>query len=226
MHSVLRIAFCCLVILHSGCATNPSVSESITEASPRIYFIYREWHTSILIPASAVALHSRYMKEEALGQQFVRVGWGDGDYFTGKSKTLGAATKALFISRYSALQILGYSQDPFADLPASTWVPLAITDEGMRNLIRYIDESFDTADEQPIPLPAYGEGIGHFYQSSGDYGLLSNCNTWSGRALQAAGLPVRSRLHLTAQSVFEQARAISNHQFTTAPARPGNDAGL
>ncbi len=210
---VVRIALYTVLLLCAGCVTQAPKDLPSAATSQRIYFIYRDWHTSILIPADAIHAHSRYLKTDAVDQQYLRVGWGDGEYFTGRSKTLGAATRALFISRYSALQILGYSQPPFDDLPASTWVPLAVTESGLRKLITYIDDSFDLENRRPIPLIAHGEGVGNFYKSSGHYGLLSNCNTWSGRALQAAGLPVRSRLHLTAQSVFEQARVISHKQF-------------
>ncbi len=204
----------CLLLLLPGCSTLPDTKKIPTHnTSQQIHFIYREWHTSILLPAAAVRTQSRYLNHEAEGQQFIRVGWGDGDYFTGKSKTVGTATKALFVSQYSALQVLAYGQDPFASIPSETRVPLAITESGLRKLIRYIDKSLalDKA-RQLVPLQAYGEGVGHFYLAQGRYGLFTNCNTWSGRALQAAGLPVRSRLQLTAQSVFEQAQAISAYQ--------------
>lgn len=211
---LLRLACCIFFAVLTGCSSLPDTEKIPTaNVSQQIYFIYREWHTSILLPADAVRAHSKMMVEEATGQQFVRVGWGDGDYFTGKSKTFGSATKALFISRYSALQVLTYTQPPFDEIPAETRVPLAITEQGLRRLIRYLDNSFVRDNKgQLMPLPAYGEGVGHFYRAEGQYGLFSNCNTWSGRALQAAGLPVRSRLQLTAQSVFEQARSISDYQ--------------
>lgn len=178
-----------------------------------IYFIYREWHTSILIDAETVARHSRYLQQEAAGQRYIRIGWGDGNYFTGKSKSFGSATKALIASSHSALQVITYAQPPFASIPPETRVPIAITDKGMRKLIRYVDASF-ALDElgQVIPLQAYASDTGRFYQASGHYSLFSNCNTWSGRALQAAHLPVRSSLQLTARSVFEQAKYLSNYQ--------------
>lgn len=211
---LLRVACCLFFAALAGCSSLPDKDKiPAANTSHTLYFIYREWHTSILLPADAVRAHSKAMDKEAAGQQFIRVGWGDGDYFTGKSKSFGSATKALFVSQYSALQVLAYAQPPFAEIPAETRAPLAITDKGLRQLIRYIDNSFVRDDKgQLIPLPAYGEGVGHFYRADGHYGLFSNCNTWSGRALQAAGLPVRSRLQLTAQSVFEQARAISDYQ--------------
>lgn len=209
-----RLIVCGLFLLQFACSSLPDTKKIPTQnAAQQIHFIYREWHTSILLPAEAVRAHSRFLQAEAQGKQYIRVGWGDGDYFTGKSKSFGTATRALFVSQYSALQVLSYVQSPFAEIPAETRVPLAITGQGLRELIRYIDASFamDSA-QQLIPLPAYGEGVGHFYQAQGRYGLFSNCNTWSGRALQAAGLPVRSSMQLTAQSVFEQARAISAYQ--------------
>lgn len=178
-----------------------------------IYFIYREWHTSILLDAKTVALHSRYLQQEAARQRYIRIGWGDGNYFTGKSKTFGSATKALIASSHSALQVIAYTQPPFASIPPETRVPITITDKGMHKLIRYLDKSFALDESgQIIPLPAYVSDVGNFYQASGHYSLFTNCNTWSGRALQAAKLPVRSSLQLTAQSVFEQARIISDYQ--------------
>lgn len=213
-HSV-RILFCLLLLpILSACSSMPSKQKiPVANTEHTLYFIYREWHTSIMLDAATVARYSKHMQAEAAGQQFVRIGWGDGDYFTGKSKSFGAATKALLASDYSALQVLTYAQSPFGQIPPDTRVAIAISDKGMRRLIRYLDKSFALdAFGNIISLPSYAADTGRFYQSSGDYGLFSNCNTWSGRALQAAQLPVRSGLQLTAQSVFEQARFISSYQ--------------
>lgn len=198
----------------AGCTSMPAKQKiPVANTGHTIYFIYRDWHTSLLIDAKTVALHSRYLQQEAANQGYIRIGWGDANYLTGKSKTFGSATKALIASSHSALQVITYAQSPFAVIPPETRVPIAITDQGMRKLIRYLDNSFalDPAG-QVIPLPAYAADTGHFYQASGHYSLFSNCNTWSGRALQAAKLPVRSSLQLTAQSVFEQAKYISDYQ--------------
>lgn len=205
-----------MVILSTltGCTSMPAKQKiPVAETSHTIYFIYRDWHTSILLDAKTVALHSRHLQQEAQGQRYIRIGWGDGNYFTGKSKTFGAATKALIASSHSALQVITYTQPPFVSIPANTLVPIVITDKGMRELIHYLDESFALGESgQSITLQAYVADAGHFYRARGHYSVFSNCNTWSGRALQAAGLPVRSSLQLTAQSVFEQASFISDYQ--------------
>lgn len=198
----------------TGCTSMPAKQKiPITNTEHTLYFIYREWHTSILLDADTVARYSKHLKNETVDRRYIRIGWGDGNYFTGKSKTFGSATKALIASSHSALQVIAYAQPPFAAIPPETRVPIMITDKGMRQLIRYLDKSFalDGAG-QVIPLQAYATDAGNFYQASGHYSLFSNCNTWSGRALQAAKLPVRSSLQLTAKSVFEQAKYISDYQ--------------
>lgn len=204
----------------AGCTTSPNLKKiPLAHTGHTIHFIYHEWHTSILIETEAYARYSKYfpnspsLRAQLQQQKYIRIGWGDGDYFTGKRKTFGAATKALIASDYSAIQIIGYSQSPFAGIPSGTHVPLVITDKSMQRLVRYFDKSFvrmETGDV--ITLPAYAENTGTFYQAKGHYSLWSNCNTWSSRALQVAGLPIRSRLHLTAKSVFEQAHNISSYQ--------------
>lgn len=228
MRPQLVIIACTLLLLLSACSSLPDVKKIPTHnTAHQIHFIYREWHTSILLPAEAVLKHSRFLHAEAQGKQYVRVGWGDGVYFTGKSKSVGTATKALFVSQYSALQLITYVQDPFVGIPAETHVSLAITEKGMRRLVRYIDNSLVVdKEENLIALPAFNDDAGSFYQARERYGLLNNCNTWTGRALQAAGLPVKSRLHLTAQSVFDQARAISFYQFEAGFARSSKQTDL
>ncbi|WP_331346241.1 DUF2459 domain-containing protein [Cellvibrio sp. UBA7661] len=214
---VLRLSvLSALLFLITSCTSVPAKQKiPVANTEHIIHFIYREWHTSILIDANTAALYSKHLKKEAQGQRYIRIGWGDGNYFTGKSKSVGAATKALIASSHSALQVITYMQSPFASIPEETRVAIAVSDKGMRKLLRYLDDSFALDESgQPIPLQAYVEGAGHFYRASGHYSVFSNCNTWSGRALQAAGLPVRSSLQLTAQSVFEQASYISQHQQT------------
>lgn len=227
MHIIVRNFVVCFFTLCAlaGCTSMPAKQKIPTaNIEHTIYFIYREWHTSILIDAKTVALHSRYLQQEATNQRYIRIGWGDGNYFTGKRKTFGSATKALIASSHSALQVIAYAQSPFASIPPETRVPIAITDKGMRKLIRYLDKSF-ALDEtgRVIPLQAYVTDAGNFYQASGHYSLFSNCNTWSGRALQTAKLPVRSSLQLTAQSVFEQAKYISDYQQSLGILMPSSE---
>lgn len=203
-----------MVVNVVACQSMPRADQVPLENAPHtIYFIYQGWHTSILLDVSSAMPYSRHLQKDLTGQNYVRIGWGDGDYFTGKHKSVGAATKALFVSGYSAVQVLTYKQNPLLHIPAETRVPLAITDKGMKRLVKYLENSIALDDQRkPIPLASYVENAGSFYLAKHHYSVFSNCNTWSSGALQKAGLPVRSRLHLTPQSVFEQVRNISELQ--------------
>ncbi|RYY04000.1 MAG: DUF2459 domain-containing protein [Gammaproteobacteria bacterium] len=176
-----------------------------------IYFIYRGWHTSVLVEAKILATQIPKLAPDLKNQKYARVGWGDGDYFTGKNKSVSAAAKALVASGYSAVQLLPYDYEPFTEIPTETIVPLAVTDQGLHQLLVYLGNSIAVDDQgELIRLPAFGDAMGSFFRSKSSYGIFSNCNTWSGNALRAAGLPVANRL--TAQGVFDQARFISKIQ--------------
>ena len=196
----------------TGCATMPRNQDiPVANTKHTIYFIYRGWHTSVLVDAKILATQIPKLAPDLKNQKYARVGWGDGDYFTGKNKSVSAAAKALVASGYSAVQLLPYDYEPFTEIPTETIVPLAVTDQGLRQLLVYLGNSIAVDDQgELIRLPAFGDAMGSFFRSKSSYGIFSNCNTWSGNALRAAGLPVANRL--TAQGVFDQARFISKIQ--------------
>lgn len=206
----ILLAFTFLMFV--GCASQPRLQDiPLKNTSHKIYFIYRGWHTSVLIDAKTLAAQSPLLKDKLKGQKYARIGFGDGDYFTGKDKSTMSAAKALFASGYSAVQLLPYDDEPFDQIPDNTRVPLAITAQGMQSLITQINQSLALdAAGKPITLPAMGDSMGYFFLASQHYGAFSNCNTWSGQVLRAAGLPIANRL--TASGVFAQAKAISDRQ--------------
>ncbi len=213
-----------LSLLVTACVSPSSKSSAKTTELPyRIYAVYEGWHTSLILSAPLLEPYLPSLHSELQGQAYVRFGWGDGDYFTGKSKSKRTAAKALFFSSYSAVQLLGYEQSPLPRLAPDTWVPLAIDKRGLRKFAGYLNNSLARdAQGQLIPLPAYEQNTGQFFLAQVHYGLFSNCNTWSGRALQAAGLPVKSGLHLTAQSLFKQLKAISFLQSSQGLLQPAD----
>jgi uncharacterized protein (TIGR02117 family) len=211
MNSILRCSIL-LSLLLASCASLPPIKAIPTgPAQHKIYVIYRGWHSSILLDAKDFALHAPQLAADLQGQTYVRLGWGDGDYFTGKHKSVVAAAKALVASDYSAVQMLTYDYAPFAEIPTETRVALAIDDHGLQRLVSYLADSIALdAEGRPLRLPVFGGASGLFFQSKQRYSAFSNCNTWSGNALRAAGLPVAKRL--TAQGVLAQAKYISRVQ--------------
>jgi uncharacterized protein (TIGR02117 family) len=200
------------LFLTSSCVTfGPTIEIPTRNTDHIIYFAFRHWHTSVIVETKRFSKQNPKLLAALDDQKYLRIGWGDGDYFTGKSKTFGAATKALVASSYSAVQMLTYSEQELREIPRETILPLAISDRGMRLLLNYIEESI-AVDEHGnvLRLPSLAIDTGIFFKARGHYSVFSNCNTWSAQALRIAGLPVASRL--TAQNVFKQARKISDLQ--------------
>jgi uncharacterized protein (TIGR02117 family) len=220
MNSCKSLLVLLLAVCITACASRPDPANiPVAATTHTIHFIYRDWHTSVMLDAatyldlSVAAKSDVALQAEVAPARFVRIGWGDGDYYTGKSTSIGTATRALFASKYSAIQVIGYEVEPFPLIPAQTRVALRITDAAMQELVRYLDASFARNEQNELlQLEAYVENSGVFFEASQHYGLLNNCNTWSGQALQSAGLPIRSAFRLTAQSIFEQARTIAEYQ--------------
>jgi uncharacterized protein (TIGR02117 family) len=219
LHVKIMLLGIALVFLLSGCLTlSPEVEKLVVEKPAEkpthiIYFAYHHWHTSVVVEVASFAQQNLALVEHfhLANQKFVRVGWGDGDYFTGKSKTISTAAKALIASRYSAIQMLTYSELELRSIPSDRIVPLAVDEKGLRQLMQYLDDSVvKNVQGDALGLPSTMTDTGIFLQAKGHYGVFNNCNTWSGRALRVAGLPVSSRL--TATGVFEQARKISELQ--------------
>ena len=215
----VRLLMLVCVMLSASCATQPDLAAiPVADTTHTIYYIYRDWHTSVMLDAatyrklSKLPLTDVTLHTEVAPAGYVRIGWGDGEYYTGKSTSVVTATRALIASRYSAIQVIGYTADPFTRIPAETRVALRITDEAMQALVSYLDASFVSREGKLQQLHAYVENSGVFFEASQHYGLLHNCNSWSGDALRAAGLPIRGAFNLTARSVFEQARIIADYQ--------------
>lgn len=199
------------VLLLTGCQTRLDVSAPpLSDATEHIELIYRDWHTSLMLPASA--FEGTSLAPVAESYEYVRVGFGDGDYFTGKSAGVGAATRALVLSKYSALQVIRYTHHPEGVIPPDTRVILAVTPQGLADLVAYIEASLAKEQGTVVPLKAYQASTGVFFLAAHPYGWRQNCNTWSANALRIAGLPVKGKLNLTSTSVFSQAKTIAQQQ--------------
>lgn len=193
-----------------GCASQPQVSAIPVQDAPHlIHVVQTGWHTSLIVPADALQASSPRLQQDFHDQRYLRLGWGDGDYFTGKNKHWTGATRALFASGYSALQVLAYNYEPWAELVSENHAVVAVTDEGMKTLAFFIERSIARDDKGNVVfLEPTKANDNVFYLAAPRYGLLSNCNTWSVDALRQAGLPVRG-LNLTATRVYQQVRQIS-----------------
>ncbi|HEY1370997.1 MAG TPA: DUF2459 domain-containing protein [Candidatus Binatia bacterium] len=134
-------------------------------------------------------------------------GWGDWDYYQATDAGPGLATRAAFFSRASALHVVGFNGAARDYFPDSEVYELTVSEEGFRNLIRFISDTFmRESGEKPRP-GLYPDS--RFYPARGRFHLFRNCNTWVAEALRAAGLPVVSRRVVTAGNLSSQVKGLT-----------------
>lgn len=207
-----RLLLSCLLFL-TGCAAAPSRNNVPAADAPHtIHLLRYGWHTALLFDGATVRSHSARLRSDLRPSRYVLVGWGDGAYFVQDNAAWSTAVKALVASDYPALQVGGRDVNPPLGVTAQDSLPLAITARGMQQLLDYVERSIATDHAgQPVYLGQQTAYSDRFYQANGHYSLLNNCNSWIVGALRAAELPIAG-LNLTASSVFEQARQISQLQ--------------
>lgn len=204
---------CVLLVTLAACTSQQNIpAELLDEPAHRIYVVSEKWHSSLLIDAADMLPYAHHLKDDIKPYRQICVGWGDGDYFTGKDKSVPTAIKALVSSEYSALQLLGYYRSGLAQIAPEDRIAVAITEEGMRRLVAFIEDSLLLYDGKPVSLKAYEENTGVFYQGAETYSAKNNCNTWVSRALKAAGLPMSRENFVRTETVFNQAQKIHDAQ--------------
>ncbi len=204
----------CLTMTLSGCVTLPKWdTQAAHQWRHAIYYEYESWHSSIIIPAPLVAKYSERFGHLAAKRQYLGFGYGDINYFTGRDTSLRSGAKALAFSDGPALQILDYVQDPFAKMSSDRYVKLLVNEAQLKNVLRYMDASVALDNNgRPRSIKNDEPNTGYFFVAQGRYSMFSNCNTWAGDALNAAGLPISKTWGLTAGGVYRQAKELARAQ--------------
>jgi hypothetical protein len=206
--------FSCLLACLTGCVTLPKWdAASARHWRHPIFYEYDSWHSSIIIPAPLVAKYSQRFGHLASKRAFLGFGYGDIDYFTGRDTSLRSGAKALAFSDGPALQILDYVQDPFGKMSPDRYVKLWVNETQLKNVLRFMDNSVAIdASGAPRALKNDEPNTGYFFVAQGRYSMFSNCNTWAGDALSAAGMPISKTWGLTAGGVYRQAKELARAQ--------------
>lgn len=215
--------------LLSACASGPG--ERYPPPSARVaatvHVAASGWHADLIVPRAAIPPGRVPEAEDFPRARFLRIGWGDRDFYTSTEFSVWYGLKALFWPSASVLHVVGFTRAPAEEYPHDEIVALPLTASGARALFRYLDAAFARrgAVRAPRLMPSpYGGGW--FYPAQRPFHLLRTCNVWTAEALRAAGVPVRATLALTTGSVMRQVRPLgrragSGHGAAGCPAPVG-----
>ncbi|MGH7276990.1 MAG: DUF2459 domain-containing protein, partial [Candidatus Rokuibacteriota bacterium] len=155
--------------------------------------------------------------------QFVEVGWGERDFYMAPAGTSGMALRAAVLPGSSVLHIAGFGGPVERYFAASEVVEITLSRRGLEKLAAFIGDAYATDEAGAVIRLGPGQyPQSRFYLARETYHALKTCNTWTAKALRAAGCPITPFYALTAGNVIYQATELCGGTRVGPRARGGN----
>lgn len=170
-----------------------------------VWVVGHEWHTGLVIRRSDLPEGVWPEHQHFDGAEFLEIGWGDREFYQATEPTLGLALRAAFGASPSVLHVVAFSDPVGAFFAGSEIVAIRLSPAGLAALGSFVAVAH--ARDETGRAIALGPGLygwSRFYLGREPYGLPETCNTWTARALRAAGLPITPALALTKHGVLSQ----------------------
>jgi uncharacterized protein (TIGR02117 family) len=210
------------LVLAACAATTPIPSPTpFADASPpvtTVAVVRRDWHTDVCIHSEDAEPAVSAFAAGFDGARFLCFGFGERRYVFERDHGPFAALAALFPSHAALLMTVlrATPQDAFG---ASSVIDLRIGKRGLAGLNAFMQASVQTGDDgAPVRLGDGPYAGSVFFAATFTYDAFHTCNTWTARALRAAGLPVSDSLF--AGGVMHGAAGIAASQTNSMPQTP------
>ncbi|HSX82304.1 MAG TPA: DUF2459 domain-containing protein [Candidatus Saccharimonadia bacterium] len=196
--SLISLVLVTLLLGGAGCATPwPPLYPVLAQEELRyIYVVRHDWHTGLVVKYDDLDPRLWPEKNDFPEALYLEVGWGDRDFYQTPRAGLGILLQAALKSPASVLFVIGLPTAVTRYFPRADILEIPLSRLGLEELVRFVHTTYKrNVTGQTIPL---GSGHNHrhsmFYLAEGDYSLSNTCNSWTSKALQAAGLPIRTAL--------------------------------
>lgn len=207
-----------VTVIGAACADAPTAPDITDVSTPHtIHLVSHGWHTGIVIRLKDLPREAWPESASLPRAEYIEVGWGDREYYQAADPGAWLALKAAMVPGPSVLHLVGFRIPVEQYFSASEVIALPVSDIGLAGLVAHIREQYARDNSgKPIELGVGLYGDSAFYESVEKFHLFNNCNTWTARALRAAGIPVGS--HLTARNLMDEARQVARNLPAPTPA--------
>lgn len=136
------------------------------------------------------------------------IGWGDERFYYSDGTNLLLGLDALIPPSPSVLHIAYNAPYAAAYLGPNDDVDIAVSHEGARRFVAYVDRALVVGDDGLPVVTSPGKYVGQssFVRSRGSFHLFNVCNHWMARALRAAGVDVNARAAWLAGPLIREVR--------------------
>jgi len=192
----LVTAFFLAALLLGSMPLNSSYAQHC-EQQVEIFITSNGVHTDLVVPVvtpyidwrSKLPLH--HFPSVDSSYQYISFGWGDRRFYMETPEwsdlRLGVALSATLWPTPTAMHV---TYIPARLATNRRQRPICITARQYRQLIAYIDHSFQKQNDSCIHIPRSGYAANDtFYEARGRFYAFKNCNNWVNYGLKAAELP-------------------------------------
>ena len=203
-----------LALLLTACAPPPAppaapLGQTDPGAKTVIFVTSNGWHSGIVVAKADLPPDRLPETADFPEARFLEFGWGDAVYYPAKQPTFGMSLQAALVPTPAVVHVAGLWGEPARSFPKAEVVLLTIDDENFRRLVDFVDASFERSGA--ARAAATGPGLyatSRFYPAKGSFHLFNTCNTWTARALAAAGFDVSASGTSRAEALMQQVRAL------------------
>lgn len=189
--------------------TAPPPSQTDLGAKTVIFITSNGWHSGIVVAKADLPPDRLPETVDFPEARFLEFGWGDAVYYPAKQPTFGMSLQAALVPTPAVVHVAGLWGEPARVYPKAEVVSLPINDETFARLVDFVDASFERSGAARVA--ATGPGLyptSRFYPAKGSFHLFNTCNTWTARALAAAGFDVSASGTSRAEALMQQVRAL------------------
>lgn len=194
---------------HLQPAPPPTAGPALT-----IFVTSNGWHSSIVFARTDMPPGRVPEAADFPDARFLEFGWGDAEYYPAQDATVGMALSAALVPTPAVVHVAGLSVEPARRYPKAEVVPLSVDAQGLGRLVDFIDATF--ARGGGPRAKATGPGLyaaSLFYPAVGRFHLFNTCNTWTARALAAAGFDVVDANTTRAEELMRQVRLLGKQLY-------------
>ena len=201
-----------LALLLTACAAPPPApppSQNHLGVKTVIFITSNGWHSGIVVAKADLPPDRLPETVDFPEARFLEFGWGDAVYYPAKQPTFGMSLQAALVPTPAVVHVAGLWGEPARVYPKAEVASLPIDDENFRRLVDFVDASFEHSGA--ARTAATGPGLyptSRFYPAKGSFHLFNTCNTWTARALAAAGFNVSASGTSRAEALMQQVRAL------------------
>ena len=197
----------------AGCAgtqVDGSAAGSATAGTHRIFVLGTGYHSGLVVNARDVPEAAWPARRDFPEADYLEIGWGEREYYRRVDPGMSLALRALFTPNTSTLRAMPVMGSPAYVFRNDALIELELSSEGFDRLVAFVRAMVELdADGRAIAIPSDHQDGSRYYASPNTFHAFENCNVWTARALEAAGLPVRPETAFTVDLLLRQVRALS-----------------